>query len=250
MNNNETIELDTKQVGIISLLLGIMIGGFTVSAVAITNPDLGSSPSPEKVFTQISNDLDLNTGKVMQCYQESDNNEAIEDRNNAITNLGGLGTPTFFIGNKEKGFVKIAGAQPLSRFEEAINTVQNNSSDGLTHLEGIELEGEPSKGSKNASIKIVEYSEFGCPFCAEWHGVDASKRIPIDALNVAESLERQYIDTDKVELIAKDYPSPRLHPNGVLAHKAANCVYREEDEDSYWQFYEQLFEERDRWMQG
>mgnify|MGYP006283988515 FL=1 len=95
----------------------------------------------------------------------------------------------------------------------------------------------------------MEYNEFGCPFCAEWQGIDASGRIPIDRMNIADSLESQYIDTGKVELISKDYPVPQLHPNGPLAHKAANCVY-EHEQDSYWEFHDKLFEERDRWMKG
>lgn len=116
-------------------------------------------------------------------------------------------------------------------------------------LEGIEFEGEPTKGSSDAPIKIVEYNEFGCPFCAEFQGVDASGRIPIDQMDIAGQLESQYIDEGEVQLISKDFPVPNLHPNGPEAHKAANCVF-ENEKDGYWDYYDQLFERRDSWMQS
>lgn len=255
------IELTAKQAAIGFFALGLLIGGFggfsasalTSSTAEADNPQStgdNTSPAdltPQETFRQISDDLDLDTDTVMQCYQNSDNEEAMEDRNNAVSNLGSFGTPTFFVGNRDKGFVEITGAQPLSRFEEAFNTVRSDNPGNLTSLEGIEFEGEPSKGSENASIKVVEYNEFGCPFCAEWQGIDASSRTPIDTINIADSLEKQYVDTGEVEFISKDFPVPQLHPNGPMAHQAANCVYKHE-QDSYWDYHDELFERRDQWM--
>lgn len=264
-----TLEFNTKQVAIISVFIGLVAGGFggfvagTMTASPADAPaetdsaadpgtasaDASGDQAPKEVFRQISNDLDLDTEKVMGCYQDSSNEEAMEDRNNAVKNLGNFGTPTFFVGNRETGFVKINGAQPLPRFEEAFKTVRSDDPGNLTSLEGIELEGEPSKGQEDAPIKVVEYNEFGCPFCAEWNGFDASPRTPINQLQIADSLENQYIDTGEVQLISKDYPVPQLHPNGPMAHKAANCVY-EHEQDSYWEFHDQLFQNRDKWMRG
>ena len=256
-----TVELTTKQVGVISLCLGLLIGGLvgfiaggsnmpTQMPTTGENSDDSVNPAemtPKESFRQISNELDLDTDQVMQCYQDSDNEEALEDRNTAVRSLGNFGTPTFFVGNKETGFVKLTGAQPLSRFEDAFEKVRSDNTGNLTSLKGIEFEGEPSKGQEDAEIKVVEYNEFGCPFCAEWQGIDASSRTPIDSMNIAQSLENQYIDTGEVEFISKDYPVPQLHPNGPLAHKAANCVYKHE-KDAYWDFHDKLFENRDSWM--
>ncbi|MFB6115668.1 MAG: DsbA family protein, partial [Candidatus Nanohalobium sp.] len=81
--------------------------------------------NPKKTFRGISNDLGLNTDAIMQCYENSDNTEARNDKAQIVNKLGRLGTPVFFIGNKEKGFIKIVGAQPIQRFEEAINKIKN-----------------------------------------------------------------------------------------------------------------------------
>jgi protein-disulfide isomerase len=131
--------------------------------------------------------------------------------------------------------------------ESGTSTGGSDSGSEFVSLDGVEFEGEPSKGDSDAPIKIVEVNEFGCPFCAEFQGIDASGRIPIDQMDVAGQIESQYVDTGEVQVISKDYPVPRLHPNGPEAHKAANCVY-EHEKDSYWSYFEELFERRDQWM--
>lgn len=146
-----------------------------------------------------------------------------------------------------------AQKSPGSQDTDSQNTDSSDGSDDsgteLVSLDGIELEGEPSMGESDAPIKVVEYTDYGCPFCAEWQGVDTSGRIPIDQMNIGDSLKNQYVDTGEVEFIMKDYPVPNLHPNGPEAHKAANCVY-ENEEDSYWDFHDEIFERRDSWMEG
>ncbi|MFO7863516.1 MAG: thioredoxin domain-containing protein, partial [Salinivirgaceae bacterium] len=117
-------------------------------------------------------------------------------------------------------------------------------------MENIDLEDEPSMGEEDAPVKIVEYSDFGCPFCAEWKGVDASAQIPIDRMQIADTLEREYIDTGEVELIAKDFPVENLHANAPDAHLMADCVYRESSNEDYWDFHDRLYEDRDQWMES
>ncbi len=190
MNNSEGIklELTTKQVGLICLAIGLVLGGFGgfgAGSVAVSGQIQEITDNPEQ-----------------QANTDSGENKPNE-----------------------------------------------GSSTDLVTLEGIDIENEPSIGENDAPIKVVEYNEFGCPFCAEWNGFDASSRTPIDKMDIAGSLESQYIDTGEVELISKDYPVPNLHPNGPEAHKVANCVY-EHEKNSYWDFHDQLFERRDSWMQS
>ena len=184
-----TLELNAKQVGLISLAIGLVLGGFVGFAAGTVN---------------VSN----------QIQQASDQTAQNQNSNSANA-----------------------------------DSKSQDSGTELVSLEGIDLENEPSIGDENASIKVLEYNEFGCPFCAEWNGFDASPRTPIDRMDIAGNLEKQYIDTGEVELISKDYPVPGLHPNGPQAHKAANCVYKHE-QDSYFDFHDQLFERRDSWMQS
>jgi len=164
--------------------------------------------------------------------------------------LGGLGGFSIAAATLDvsSGQTTAANENTNSQQADSDSGTQGDSTEFVS-LEGIEFEGEPTKGDESAPIKIVEYNEFGCPFCAEFTGVDASARIPLDQIDTAGQLESQYIDEGKVQLISKDFPVPNLHPNGPEAHKAANCVF-ENEKESYWEYYDQLFEKRDSWMQS
>jgi protein-disulfide isomerase len=69
--------------------------------------------------------LNLNEDQFNSCldsgkYIEEINNDLKDGRNYGIT-----GTPTFFIGNDEIGFVKIDGAQPFEAFNRIIDSQTN-----------------------------------------------------------------------------------------------------------------------------
>lgn len=261
-------ELGVKQAAAIFLFVGVLVGfsgglafsSFNSGPLAMASSDsadtqesqgVSADMTPEETFRQISDDMGLDTESLMQCYSNSDNSEAVTDRNNIVSEVGGIGTPTFFVGNRDVGFVRVTGAQPFSRFQEAIDTVrsEDRNESKIVRLDNVELTGEPSKGDEDAPIKILEYTDYGCPFCSEWNGFDASNRIPIDRMKVAQQVDSEYVETGEVQFIMKDYPVPQLHPNGPKAHKAANCVF-EQDEDRYWEFHDELFKNRDSWMQG
>lgn len=66
-------------------------------------------------------------------------------------------------------------------------------------------------GSDSATVAIVEFSDYQCPFCARFH----SQAFP--------QLKTDYIDTGKVKLIARDYPLG-FHTKAKEAAIAANCA--------------------------
>lgn len=113
----------------------------------------------------------------------------------------------------------------------------------------ISLEDEPSLGEDEAPIKIIQYTDFGCPYCSEWHGHDASPVLDADKENIFQGFRKELVDTGEVEFIVKDHPVPDLHPNSVRAHAAANCVY-DQDENEYWSFVDELYSTRDVWTAG
>ena len=63
-----------------------------------------------------------------------------------------------------------------------------------TVIDTSPIETDPIKGSSDAPVTIVEYSDFECPFCAR-HFVQT---LP--------SIEENYIKTGKVKYIFKDFP--------------------------------------------
>lgn len=232
-----------------------------------------SGSTPEEVFQNIANEIGADSEQMMSCYESSNAQEASEDSSNInsltqrvinerdLDRRPGIGTPSFLIGNSEIGYEIVSGAQPFSNLkpviEEQLSEAQNPANDtiqtsnpfrgsGEVQLEEISLEGEPTKGSTDASINFIEYSDFACPWCAEWHGVDAISSRDIDKKQPYQEVVSNYVDTGDLQLIFKDVPA---HRNSPLAHKAANCIL-EQDEEKFWEFNDMLFESRDQWMAG
>lgn len=158
--------------------------------------------------------------------------------NQALIGVFALGLLVGFAG----GAISPLGIQNQQGTESG-DQEQDDSNNEIT-LEGIDLENEPSLGKEDSEIKIVEYSDYGCPWCAEWAGVDVTSQSNVDQQNVLEKLEDKYIDSGELEFIYKDFPA---HPNAPEAHQAANCAY---EQDNYWEYHDAIFERRDEWMKS
>lgn len=83
----------------------------------------------------------------------------------------------------------------------------------------------PSIGSKNAPVVLVEFLDYGCPFCKQ-------------------SFEhvRQLVTErpDDVRLIVRDFPIEYLHPGATRASMAARCVMQI-DPNKFWGYHDRLF---------
>lgn len=82
---------------------------------------------------------------------------------------------------------------------------------------------DPYRGSREARVTIVEFADFGCPYCAE-------ERFVIDAI------ARKY--PNDVQIIYRDFPLTDLHPGAELAAMAGECA---QEQGKFWEFHEALF---------
>ena len=72
-------------------------------------------------FKDFAIELGLDSEQMSSCYESGKYlDEIINDYQEGIE-YGTRGTPGFFIGNEEDGFVRIAGAQPYSVFQQIID---------------------------------------------------------------------------------------------------------------------------------
>jgi protein-disulfide isomerase len=100
---------------------------------------------------------------------------------------------------------------------------------------------DPFLGPENASIVVIEYSDFQCPFCAAATGnhralVERLKtRMPGWAPSVPalESLARE----GKIKLVFKHFPLS-FHSN---AQKAAEASEAANAQGKFWEFHDALF---------
>ena len=88
-------------------------------------------------------------------------------------------------------------------------------------------EGDRVKGDPDAPVKIFEFSDFQCPFCAR----AAEQTIP--------SIEQAYIDSGEVALIYKHFPLDSIHPEARPSAVASECAG---DQGKFWEYHDLLFE--------
>jgi protein-disulfide isomerase len=86
----------------------------------------------------------------------------------------------------------------------------------------IATEDQPTKGNQNASVTVVEFTDFQCPSCAQTHPV----------------LERLMNEMgDRVKFVVRDFPLTQ-HAN---AFKAAEAAEAAREQGKYWDFVAILF---------
>jgi protein-disulfide isomerase len=90
-------------------------------------------------------------------------------------------------------------------------------------------EGDPVKGSPDAPVTIIEYSEYQCPFCARF----VQETLPL--------IEENYVATGKVRLIFRNFP---VHEQAVVAAGAAICA---QEQDEFWEMHDTLFAQQGEW---
>ena len=79
-----------------------------------------SGPIMVDTFEQYAMELGLNTSDFNTCFESGKYaDEVTKDLQDGVS-YGVTGTPGFFVGNDELGYVKIIGAQPYSVFERLI----------------------------------------------------------------------------------------------------------------------------------
>jgi protein-disulfide isomerase len=88
------------------------------------------------------------------------------------------------------------------------------------------------RGNPNAPIVLVEYSDYDCPFCKQYH----------ETMN---RIINEYGPDGKVAWVYRHFPLEQLHPNAVKVAEAAECVAALAGNDAFWTFSDLVFEERD-----
>lgn len=90
---------------------------------------------------------------------------------------------------------------------------------------------DPSFGKPEASLKIVEFADFECPFSRD------------ESLVVRELMARF---PNKIHFVYRDFPLEDLHPNAFRAAEAANCAHDQGKQGKFWAMHDKLFQNASR----
>ncbi|MFH1211863.1 MAG: DsbA family protein [Candidatus Woesearchaeota archaeon] len=134
------------------------------------------------------------------------------------------------------------GNSGIDSFAEAVaEGIETGSGNG--DLEDTD----PSIGSKDAPVVIIEFSDFQCPFCGASEGtnqkvIDYIKSKDATWQPAVPNIIKDYIVSGKVRLVFRDFPLGG-HQYAQKASEAAECA---NDQGKYWEYHDVLFANQDK----
>ena len=85
------------------------------------------------------------------------------------------------------------------------------------------------RGSMNAPVKIVEYSDFECPFCQRHHGTLAQ-------------IFNSHVESGDVAWVFRQFPIEQSHSKAPTVALASECVAKLGGNEAFWKFADRYFE--------
>ena len=99
----------------------------------------------------------------------------------------------------------------------------------------LDLGGRPSKGESTASLTLVEFLDYQCPYCGRF----SRETMP--------QIDKEYIQTGKVRYVVVNLPLDAMHKSAFKAAEAVACAG---EQGKFWEMHERLFNNQetiDQW---
>lgn len=216
----------------------------------------GRLPDPKPFLA----DAAKKTGADMKAYEACVNTtEMAATVEASITegkSHGFNGTPSFrFIDAKSGAAYTMVGAQPMSAFLRRADALIAGEvppedpkakppelplwarPEGLAPdpaRPGYTMAGDSYKGNAEAKLTVIEFTDLQCDSCAR------------HALETQPALDKQFVDSGKVQWVVKHFPL-REHARAAVAAAAAECAA---DQGRFWEMQQLLYRKQSDWSTG
>lgn len=140
----------------------------------------------------------------------------------SVVIAGALIAGAVYLSNAPQTNQKGVAVQPQQQPSAPVDTGSTDAVAPVTAKDHI-------KGNPDAPIKIVEYSDFECPFCKQIH-------------NTLNELMKKYEDSGEVAWVYRHFPLEQLHPkNAMRVAIASECAVEQGGNDMFWKFADTFF---------
>jgi len=90
----------------------------------------------------------------------------------------------------------------------------------------FDLGDNPMKGSPEATLTLVEFTDYQCPYCGRY------------TQTTYPQIVSEYVDTGKLRYALLDLPLETIHPQAFKAAEASHCAA---EQDKFWEMHDRLF---------
>lgn len=111
----------------------------------------------------------------------------------------------------------------VPRTQKSVQTHKSSSNEKILPV----TVGDNILGNPNAPIKIIEYADFSCSYCAQYQ-------------QTLRKIINNYGTTGKVAWVFREFPLPS-HSNALQEAQTAQCVAKTAGNDTFWKFADILF---------
>ena len=225
------------------LIAGAMVyngGSSSSNNVGNNAPAESGLPTPVEVAKAIG----LDKGDFEKCIARDGPSRIVEEQALAAQRAGGAGTPYSVIVSADGTMFPVSGAFPLEDnptsgllgFRTAIEAALSGNNQAAidffidqaqTEVGEVEPVSETDhiRGSLDAKVKIIEYSDLECPFCATLH----------------PTLQQIMEDFDgDVAWIYRHFPLD-FHPSARPLAIGSECAAQLGGNDKFWEYIDYVF---------
>ncbi len=135
----------------------------------------------------------------------------------AIVIAGAFIAVALYFGSGASGNVATNAPQPQAAIDESATLDEMRTVSADDHV----------RGDPNAPVKIVEYSDFECPFCKRFH-------------STMQQIVKEY--DGKVAWVYRQFPLDQLHTKARKEAIASECAAEIGGNDAFWKFADRFFE--------
>jgi len=115
-----------------------------------------------------------------------------------------------------------SSSEPVAAVPQADAEVSSTNQQVVRY--DVPVDDDPVLGADDAPITIVEFSDYECPYCRQWH------------VEVYSQLIETY--GDQIRFVYRDFPLESIHSNANSAALAANCAH---EQGVFWDYHDMLF---------
>lgn len=189
---------------------------------------------------EVAKAVGLDAKKFQSCIDKGTYKDKVQSEAAEASAAGGQGTPyNIIVGPKGETFT-VSGALPYDFFKAVVDALlkgedpsstSGDLKDYLTATPNIALKPVSSddhiRGSLNAKVKIIEYSDLQCPFCARHHPI-------------MKQLTGAY-SPDDFAWIYRHFPLSSIHAQAEPLAEASECAADIGGENGFWSFVDKVF---------